>query len=164
MGAMAEEGNVIDTEKGLVNVLERVRDLRRLDREAEGSNTRRVVEEIIDNLFAASNKLATYGTLAPGRPNHSVIQDIHGTWSDGFVRGKLHESGWGATMGYPAMTWNPKGEKIPVKVFVSPDLPTHWTRLDEFEGEVYMRILIPVENESGVFAVANIYALRDVKE
>ncbi len=48
-----------------------------------------------------------------------------------------------------------------VKMLVSPELPEHWKRLDEFEGAEYVRILVPVEDEgSGLIGVANIYALR----
>jgi gamma-glutamylcyclotransferase (GGCT)/AIG2-like uncharacterized protein YtfP len=64
-------------------------------------------------------------------------------------------------MGYPAMRWDPAADCIPVDLFDSSDLEAHWTRLDEFEGEEYIRILVPVEDDDGVLAVANIYALRD---
>ena len=120
-----------------------------------------VLEETLDDLFAASSRLVIYGSLAPGQPNHTVIQDIHGTWLEGFVRGHLHESGRGAAMGYPAMKWNPRGERIAVKLFQSEALADHWERLDRFEGEGYVRILVPVETTGGVIAVANIYALRE---
>jgi hypothetical protein len=45
-------------------------------------------------------------------------------------------------------------------MLVSPELPEHWKRLDEFEGADYARILVPVEDGGGtLIAVANIYAL-----
>ena len=116
--------------------------------------------EAVEVLGQASHRLAVYGSLAPGQPNHSVIQNIRGEWTDGFVRGELTESGWGSGMGYPALTWDPDGDRVPVKMLVSSELPEHWRRLDEFEGAGYVRMLVPVEDEDGgLIAVANIYAL-----
>ncbi len=51
--------------------------------------------------------LVVYGTLAPGRPNHHVVADIAGRWFTGWVEGDLHDHGWGAADGYPAMAWPP---------------------------------------------------------
>lgn len=100
-----------------------------------------------------------YGTLAPGRSNHHVIAALRGTWTDVFVRGHLHSAGWGVTRGYLGLVPDSDGERLPVKLFSSPDLPEHWQRLDEFEGPDYHRVLIPVEDGDGVFATANVYAL-----
>ena len=155
---------MIDSKVGLVNALRRVNDLRRRSGEVKPAARRSLLEETMDDLFAVSHRLAIYGSLAPGESNHSVIEDIRGTWSDGFVRGHLHEAGWGATTGYPAMTWDPEGGKIAVALLVSPQLPAYWKRLDEFEGDAYIRLLVPVENDNGVLAVANIYALCRGKE
>jgi hypothetical protein len=47
---------------------------------------------------AAETRLATYGTLAPGRPNHGHLSDVPGRWLVGEVRGTLIEAGWGATV------------------------------------------------------------------
>lgn len=106
-----------------------------------------------------SELLVVYGSLAPGRTNHHVIAELRGTWSDGYVRGQLHTSGWGITSGYSGLVPDERGERIPVKLFSSPDLPAHWQRLDDFEGPDYGRVLIPVEDERGVFAIGNVYAL-----
>lgn len=106
-----------------------------------------------------SELLVVYGTLAPGRSNHHVISDVGGTWRDVFVRGHLHSSGWGTTSGYPGLIPDPDGERLPVKLLSSPELPKHWKRLDEFEGPEYRRVLIDVEDENGVFARANVYAV-----
>ncbi len=117
-------------------------------------------EKVLAVLHQASHRLAVYGSLAPGEPNHSVIESIRGEWTDGFVRGRLKESGWGSGVGYPAITWDPDAGPVSVKMLVSPELPDHWKRLDAFEGAEYARILVPVEDEGGgLIAVANIYAL-----
>ncbi len=109
-------------------------------------------------LDAPSRKLVIYGTLAPGEVNHHVVADLEGTWQDGVVRGELHHVGWGAEYGHPAMRWLPQSEnQIPVQLLTSPELPDHWQRLDEFEGDGYRRILVPVERDGAIIAVANIY-------
>jgi gamma-glutamylcyclotransferase (GGCT)/AIG2-like uncharacterized protein YtfP len=118
------------------------------------------VEEVIDTIFNASNHLAVYGTLAPGKPNHYVIADVPGRWLEGYVCGQLYEEGWGSGVGFPGMTWKPDGPKVGVWLFVSEQLPHHWRRLDDFEGKEYRRSLVPVYQKNRVIAVANIYEIR----
>ena len=61
---------------------------------------------------AALERLATYRTLAPGRPNHHQLDGLRGRWLKGHVDGLLVEAGWGASLGYrhwflppPARRW-----------------------------------------------------------
>lgn len=97
----------------------------------------------------AEHRLATYGTLAPGKPNAHQLDGLEGSWTTGTVRGQLVERGWGAEMGYPAMVPDEVGPEIAVHVFHSADLPEHWARLDAFEGEGYARIVVPVTTADG---------------
>jgi len=87
-----------------------------------------------DHITAADAdvRLATYGTLAPGRPNHHQLAGLRGMWAPGTVRGRLHDAGWGAGMGFPALVLDPRGPAVAVQVFTSSDLPDHWDRLDAF--------------------------------
>jgi gamma-glutamylcyclotransferase (GGCT)/AIG2-like uncharacterized protein YtfP len=144
----------------LITFLKQVNELRRAQGEHDSTTTRSALENVAATLFGCSNKLAVYGSLRPGEENHSVMEHLDGTWCTGFVRGKLFESGWGAAIGYPAIRWDPAGELIEVHLFESDDLELGWTRLDDFEGHEYVRILVPVENSDSVLAVANIYELR----
>ncbi len=141
------------------------RDLESLLREL---NRRRVhgqsVDDYDDYLGSPSTRLAVYGSLAPSEVNHWVIQDIPGTWEIGYVRGELELQGWGATEGFPAMIWIPDGEKIWVQLFTSQALPHYWNRIDEFEGDDYQRILVPVERPGRSVVVANIYEVRGGSE
>ena len=89
-------------------------------------------------------RLAVYGTLAPGRSNHHQLAGLTGRWLTGTVRGTRVESGWGAALGYPALTLDPNGPVVEVFLFESPDLPAHWARLDAFEGEGYRRVVTTV--------------------
>src|ERR1700761_7571441 len=79
-------------------------------------------------------RLASYGTLAPGRPNHHQLEGLTGRWPAGPGRGRLVDSGWGAELGFPALVLEPDGDAVGVDVFESDDLPAHWERLDQFEG------------------------------
>jgi gamma-glutamylcyclotransferase (GGCT)/AIG2-like uncharacterized protein YtfP len=106
----------------------------------------------------ADMRLATYGTLQPGKPNHHQLSALPGSWTPGTVRGYLHEAGWGAGMGFPGLVVDPEGDDIPVQVLESADLPLHWDRLDAFEGEGYRRVPILVETPVGNF-MAQIYVL-----
>ena len=91
-----------------------------------------------------NHRLAIYGTLAPGEVNHHQVSMMQGKWIEGTVRGWLSEDGWGATLGFPGLRLNSEGDKIKVQVLESPDLPDHWERLDEFEGEEYARVTTEV--------------------
>src|SRR6476659_6359700 len=80
------------------------------------------------------HRLATYGSLAPGRPNAHQLQSLKGRWISGHVHGTLVEAGWGAALGYPALVLAPTDPAIELHVFESIELPLHWARLDDFEG------------------------------
>ncbi len=94
--------------------------------------------------------LATYGTLAPGRPNHHQLANLGGRWLTGTVRGHLVSKGWGAALGYPALILADDGDKMEVYLFQSPDLPQHWDRLDAFEGSEYRRSRVQVDTAEGL--------------
>lgn len=116
-------------------------------------------EAELEERYRPSERLAVYGTLAPGQVNHGEVVDLRSEWRPGFVRGELAPEGWGTTYGFPAFRWNPEAPPVPVQVLVSPDLPRHWPRLDAFEGPGYHRILVPVEDEeAALVTVANLYA------
>lgn len=96
------------------------------------------------------HRLATYGSLAPGRSNHHELAGLHGRWINGIVRGRLASRGWGASLGYPALTTAEDGDTVEINLFISPDLPDHWQRLDAFEGQEYRRTAIMVETAEGL--------------
>ena len=104
-------------------------------------------------------RLATYGTLAPGRPNHHQLDGLEGRWLKGHVNGLLVDAGWGATLGYPALRLDPDASTVGVDIFESADLPAHWARLDAFEGPGYERVITPVHTPTGDLE-ASIYVSR----
>ncbi len=117
------------------------------------------LERELEQRFGASCRLAVYGSLAPGAPNHHVLADLPGSWQEGIVTGMLHSTGWGAATGFPVLRWRAGGPPVPAQILVSDALPDHWPRLDEFEGAGYRRILVSVHDADGVLtAVANLYA------
>lgn len=145
-----------DIARGLAQTLRRVNALRDLPAAADLE----AAEAIVDDLFRASERLAVYGSLMPGEENHHVIEHVRGRWLDGFVRGELHEAGWGAVIGFPAVRMDPHGPEIPVKLLISSKLPAEWARLDDFEGPDYRRRLVEVHGAAGLIGVANIYEAR----
>ena len=98
---------------------------------------------------AADTRLATYGTLAPGRRNHHQLAGLNGGWRQGTVRGWLGEAGWAAPLGYPGLVLDSAGPLVDVYLFESSDLPAHWPRLDEFEGAEYRRVVTQVHTAEG---------------
>jgi len=111
----------------------------------------------------ALHRLATYGSLAPGRTNHDQLDGLEGRWSRGHIHGTLVDAGWGAGLGYPALILDPDGPSIEVHVFESADLPAHWARLDRFEGPGYRRVATTVHTPSDDVE-AFIYVLGEEKQ
>ncbi len=112
-----------------------------------------------NNENSADTRLATYGTLAPGRVNHDQLADLNGVWRQGTVRGYLVEEGWGADLGYSGLILDPSGEVVDVFIFESLDLPHHWSRLDKLEGAGYLRVVTQVRTENG-YLDASIYVIN----
>ncbi len=109
---------------------------------------------------SATNRLATYGSLAPGRINCRQLEGLEGTWTEGTIKGRLVAKGWGAALGFPGLVLDPGGNDVQVSVFASPDLPAHWARLDAFEGAGYRRTIASVTTAAGVVE-ASIYVVAD---
>jgi len=116
--------------------------------------------EIADLNPAPDTRLAIYGTLARGRVNHHQIAALAGKWQRGTVKGRLFSSGWGSALGFPGLILDPLGPSVDVEIFESADLPEHWGRLDEFEGNGYQRVVTKVNTEQGERS-AWIYVLID---
>jgi gamma-glutamylcyclotransferase (GGCT)/AIG2-like uncharacterized protein YtfP len=98
---------------------------------------------------ATDTRFATYGTLAPGRVNHKQLAGLKGRWQKGTVRGRLVDAGWGAALGYPGLVVDPLGPIVEVHLFESSELRDHWSRLDEFEGTGYRRVVTRVRTADG---------------
>lgn len=94
-------------------------------------------------------RLACYGTLAPGRSNHDQLEGLRGHWRAGSLAGRLVPEGWGASLGYPALLLDPPEQRIEIHLFESPDLPAHWARLDAFEGPGYVRTAVAIDTAEG---------------
>ncbi len=118
-------------------------------------------ENLTGRTATAETCLAVYGTLAPGQPNHHQLSALEGVWSEGQVRGKLLQAGWGAAVGFPGLILDPEGEVVRVDIFQSPDLPDHWDRLDVFEGREYKRVETRVVTKQGAVP-AYIYVVRSM--
>ncbi|MEM6382932.1 MAG: gamma-glutamylcyclotransferase family protein [Pseudomonadota bacterium] len=110
--------------------------------------------------YSATHRLASYGSLAPGRENAGQLDALKGTWTKGIVHGRLVKQGWGHWIGYPGAILSTDGEPIEVLIFTSHDLPDHWDRLDAFEGEGYRRVVAPATLESGDVIDVSIYEVR----
>jgi hypothetical protein len=69
----------------------------------------------------ADTRLATYGTLAPGRVNHHQLAALNGHWQRGTVQGRLIDGGWGAAHGFPGLILDTSGPLVEVYLFESFD-------------------------------------------
>jgi gamma-glutamylcyclotransferase (GGCT)/AIG2-like uncharacterized protein YtfP len=118
------------------------------------------VRVIDPGVFTAEHRLATYGTLAPGRPNYHQVSALGGRWLRAHVRGTLIDAGWGADYGFPAIVLDSAGENVMVDVLESADLPAHWSRLDEFEGPAYKRVTTTAFTSDGPIETS-IYVLDE---
>ncbi len=119
-------------------------------------------EARLDSLFGTGERLAVYGSLAPGRQNHHIVEPLGGTWTLGVVEGHLAHYGWGAAIGFPALILRPGGRAVTVCVLTSAALRAAWGDLDTFEGPEYRRVLVPVWSTGtraarALLTVANLY-------
>ena len=105
-------------------------------------------------------RLFIYGSLRPGGPNEHVLTAIGGEWRPAVVKGRLIESGWGASMGYPGLVIDESGDDVHGHIFVSSNLDNHWAYLDEFEGEEYEHIVASATLVGGEQVQADVYVLR----
>ena len=105
-------------------------------------------------------RLFVYGTLAPGRVNHDVLEDIPGSWEEATLRGKLFQKGWGAGLGYPGIVVRDDGDEVEGFVFCSTELSDHWSRLDAFEGNGYRRVSVTVNLKDNKAVEAYVYVLN----
>lgn len=108
------------------------------------------------------HRLFVYGTLAPGRVNEHVLAGIPGEWEAATVKGKLFPEGWGAAAGYPGIILDDNGDEVQGLLFSSESLAEHWLRIDEFEGEGYIRVLTTAKRKDGTTVTAYIYALSSL--
>ncbi|WP_286927617.1 gamma-glutamylcyclotransferase family protein [Flavobacterium sp. UBA4197] len=113
--------------------------------------------------FKPENYLIIYGTLAPGKPNHHIMEHIRGEWQQATVKGKLENKGWGAEMGYYGFRHADAGEQNEIEAYVlfSDELVANRKYLDDFEGSGYKRILASYKKSNGETGVGYIYAIAD---
>ncbi len=111
-----------------------------------------VLRDLVDFILERpSQKLAVYGTLRPGQPNHGMLRDIDGLWTAARLKGVLDETG-----PYPTFTFSTKGSAVEAQLLISVELAEHWSRLDDFEGSEYSRHLGIVWGEDSP-GIANVY-------
>lgn len=110
-------------------------------------------------MLNSSHRLFVYGTLAPGRANHRLLENLRGDWQEAEIRGTLYANGLGPTLGYPLVDLDQPTEAISGYLFSSLDLPDHWAALDEFEGAGYRRVITTVTLHDRAPVDAYVYAL-----
>lgn len=106
------------------------------------------------------SRLFVYGTLAPGCPNHHLLQPVPGKWEPATIRGTLTRGGRGSALGYPGVVLDQSDSEVPGYLFSSYRLHHAWKRLDEFEGNGYLRKTVTVTRRDGSRVKAQVYALR----
>ena len=104
-------------------------------------------------------RLFVYGTLGPGQPNEHLLTSIGGSWEPAAVTGTLRR--WGAALGYPGIELDERGDRVEGFIFSSDNLSSHWSALDDFEGEAYERVLTKVKRKDVDTVEAYVYALRN---
>ncbi len=117
---------------------------------------------VAPTMTGPDERLVVYGSLAPGQPNHHLLFDLGGTWTEGYVRGHLSQVGWGAAQGYPALRPALNAPLVRAFLLESPDLPDRWAQLDEFEGDQYQRVLVSFETQTAEPVAAYLYACGKV--
>lgn len=109
------------------------------------------------------HRLATYGSLSPGKLNNDQLNGIDGFWRSGLIRGRLVDAGQGSQIGFPGLVLDAEAFGIPVSLFESRDLPAHWSRLDAFEGKGYRRVAAIVDADGEALS-AYVYVLATIPQ
>lgn len=117
-----------------------------------------------DDRIAPERALAVYGTLAPGESNHEVVADIDGRWVEAAIRGHRFTARWRDTPGYPGFRPETDGPVVPALILVADELPTHWERLDAFEGPGYQRVEIDVFDRAGAEPLGRAFVYETLTE
>lgn len=105
--------------------------------------------------------LFVYGTLMPNCPHGNVLEDVVGKFVPATVTGNLKDEGWSASMGYPGIILDEKGDTIHGFLFYSNNLINHWDKLDEFEGEEFTRVAVTVERYDEFEVDTFVYVLKE---
>lgn len=105
-------------------------------------------------------RLFIYGSLQPGGPNEHVLADIKGEWHPAVITGRLVEAGWGASLGYPGLVIDEEGIEVRGYLLSSSDLESWWDKLDELEGDEYVRTIAEVSLADGSVVAAHVYILN----
>jgi len=105
-------------------------------------------------------RLFVYGTLAPGKQNHTLLQDIPGHWEPAKVTGILLNEGWGSDLGSPGIVVSEEGHEVEGFLFASNKLSEHWAMLDDYEGSGYRRELVIATTNNDEKVQAYVYALN----
>lgn len=110
------------------------------------------LEHALHEDTGCADRLAVYGSLAPGESNHDRVESLGGRWQTGCVRGRRSVRTW------PVFTWDEAAPPVAVHVLETAALRNHWPLLDAFEGTDYRRILVLVRLADAAPAVANLYS------
>ena len=109
------------------------------------------------NPEARLEHLFVYGSLKRGHENAHLLEAIGGSWRAASVVGVMRPTGWGAGMGYPALTLDASGGAVRGFVFSSSRLADHWAELDAFEGSDYRRVVAIATLDDGGTIEAQVY-------
>jgi gamma-glutamylcyclotransferase (GGCT)/AIG2-like uncharacterized protein YtfP len=116
-----------------------------------------ILLQIIDILLEEpSKKLLIYGTLKSGQPNSQLLDELRSENLNASIWGFVEEE---ENLPFFTFTISSLTNKISVELIINNSLPKHFDKLDRFEGEKYVRLLIPYEY-NGAILIGNIYAKK----
>jgi len=127
-------------------------DLNKFERDLTVCNsTLPLLKFLTDILLDYPNKkIAFYDTLKPGGINDILLKDLQINLYKASVRGNIYTKN-----NYLFFDWKINNSRN--EVFVYEPLPEDKIKeIDEFEGKLYKRILVPIETETD-FKISNIY-------
>lgn len=102
-----------------------------------------ILEYIINILIKEPNKkLLVYGTLRKGSSNAEIIDILRTEYQEVYVWGFIEVEN---NLPYYTFSISSPANKIKVELIVNNDLPKYYDKLDVFEGEKYIRSIVPYE-------------------
>jgi gamma-glutamylcyclotransferase (GGCT)/AIG2-like uncharacterized protein YtfP len=130
-------------------------DLQKIERDRVVSGVTIPLQFLLIDLLLnrPTQRIVSYGTLSPEGVNHRILSSVSGTWEKCMVLGKIEKDASGLSF----FIWDISAEPIDAQLFSSGELPEKWNSIDNFEGSLYKRRLIPVQLSDQKIRIANIY-------
>jgi len=106
------------------------------------------------------HRLFVYGTLKPGCENDSILKEIGGDFKKATLFGFTFDKKWESKTGYPGLIASHAKSKVEGYLFTSAKLKYSWSKIDNFETNMYNRTKVVIELNNNLQLAAYTYLIN----